>query len=207
MLSKRIIFISIVFFSLNAIAQNKKEIISAIKSEIQLIYSENGSGGIGFTYEPKHNINNTHTLGLRLGGSFGFGRSINSIDESRFNSNPDLLNISFTGHLTATYEKQFRSNQKLFAPYIGGGIGYFRTTSQNFEILNNDIFVNQEEKAKAKGQVLFLIRSGFDIGKFRLGLEYNYIPYVNFEISNGDRVGSSKESFTAFTIGYTIDWP
>jgi len=196
----------LLFFSTNIIAQEKKDLFTGITLGIQTIYSENGSGSLGFTYEPTHSIDNTNTLGLRLGGSFGFGRTIKSIDESRFRKNPDLLNISFTGHVTATYEKQFRSNEKLFRPYIGIGIGYYITTKQSFEIINNDDQFSNEEDAKTNGQILFLIRSGFNIGKFKLGLEYNYIPYVNFKISNREKVGTSKDSFTALTIGYTIDW-
>jgi len=204
LLIKSLLSLNFIFlFFLNTIAQEKKEFITGITFGIQTIYSENGSGSLGLTYEPTHSITNTNILGLRLGGSFGFGRTIKSVDESRFRESPDQLNISFTGHLTATYEKQFRSNEKLFRPYIGTGIGYYITTKQSFEITNNDEQLFNEEDAKTNGQVLFLIRSGFDIGKFRLGLEYNYIPYVNFKISNGEKVGTSKDSFTALTIGYT----
>jgi len=107
---KNLFVLNFIFlFFLNTTAQEKKEFITGITFGIQTIYSENGSGSLGLTYEPTHSITNTNILGLRLGGSFGFGRTIKSIDESRFRKNPDLLNISFTGHVTATYEKQFRT--------------------------------------------------------------------------------------------------
>lgn len=203
---KNIQLVLVFFFcSYLLIAQEKNKLISAVKSEIQITYSENGSGSLGLIIEPKHTINSNNLLGLRIGGSIGFGRNISSIDESRFKERPDALNISVTAHLTATYEKYFRNEDKSLRPFIGGGIGYYITNKQNFEIFENDIFISERD-AKSNGQILFLIRSGFDIGKFRLGLEYNYIPEVNFKTSNGQKIGNSTDSFTALSIGYTTPW-
>jgi len=69
-------------------------------------------------------------------------------------------------------------------------------------------------KISVNNQVGFLLRGGLDLpkfiigrvdlSKFSVGLEFNYIPMVDAEISNGEVVGTLNNSNIALAIGYTI---
>ncbi len=51
-----------------------------------------------------------------------------------------------------------------------------------------------------------LIIKRLDLSKFTIGLEFNYIPKADVEISNGQAVGTVVTSNIALSIGYILDF-
>ena len=49
-----------------------------------------------------------------------------------------------------------------------------------------------------------LVIRGYDLSKFTIGLEFNYIPKSDVEISTGQVVGTVLTSNVALSIGYSI---
>ncbi len=59
-------------------------------------------------------------------------------------------------------------------------------------------------EGSVNNQVGFLLRGGFELGKTRLGLEYNFIPKADIEIPNGQIIGTVDNSYFGLSIGFTI---
>ncbi len=49
-----------------------------------------------------------------------------------------------------------------------------------------------------------MLRGGFEVGKFRMGVEYNFIPQVPLIDAEGIQVGDMSNSYLGFTVGFFV---
>ncbi|MDG1729246.1 MAG: hypothetical protein P8I04_05155 [Algibacter sp.] len=49
-----------------------------------------------------------------------------------------------------------------------------------------------------------LLRGGFESGKTRIGLEYNFIPNADIEILSGEKTGTVSSVYFGLSIGFII---
>ena len=109
--------------------------------------------GFGFwgAFELKYNLQYNMNVGFRTEYA-GFWK--NESDGA------DLLSFS------VTYDYYFHSNNKLFTPFAGAGLGYYFCKPTDFS--------GGIEYSKYNNPTCFL-RIGFELGKFRTALAYNLI--------------------------------
>ena len=138
-----------------------------------------GGGGLLFSIEPKYNIQDNMNIGLRIGSA----AMVRDIQTSGGNTS---AKISANGSYVGTYDYYFNSSGRSFVPYIGAGIGYYSIANVDYSDLNT----SNTYRIDPTGKIGELLRGGFEWGKFRMGLEYNFVPkstlkdirFVNFGI-------------------------
>lgn len=155
-----------------------------------------GGGGILFDIEPKYNISDNMNVGLRIAGAATV-RELNGQEAE----------VASTGSYLGTYDYYFNNSSSGFAPFIGAGLGYYGLANLEFKN-GNDSSGSFDVSGKFGG----MIRGGFELGKFRLGLEYNIIPKTeseSFSITDGSsniQVGSYevKNSYFGVSLGFYL---
>jgi len=80
------------------------------------IIPASGGLGISFDIEPKYNIKENMSVGLRIGGA-AIVRDLEEI------GNTTLVTATGIGSYFGTFDYYFPSG-KSFVPFVGGGIGY-----------------------------------------------------------------------------------
>lgn len=150
-----------------------------------------GEGGILVALEPKYNIANNMNVGLRVEGA-ALAKDVNS---NEFSTEAEgTFNVSVLG----TFDYYFNtSSTSSFAPFIGGGLGYYALT--DVEINDND-FTNQvtiERETEVEDKFGGLIRAGVEWGKFRLAASYNIVG--DSDLGNGVDVNNS---YVGLSLGF-----
>jgi hypothetical protein len=49
-----------------------------------------------------------------------------------------------------------------------------------------------------------MIRAGVELRKFRMGVEYNFVPNRNLQNLSGAFIGEAINHYAGFTLGYTL---
>lgn len=164
---------------------------------LDLGYVPAGGGGGGLlSIEPKFNISDNMNVGLRFGGA-AVVRDLVSTDNEEFTAK-----VAGIGSLVGTYDYYFHKSGSgsSFAPYVGAGFGYYSLA--NVEV---DDSADTAEYTPAVSSVFGgLIRGGFEWTGFRMGLEYNFLPESDIEDLNGNKVGTAKNAYVGFSIGFFI---
>ena len=154
-----------------------------------------GGGGGMLSIEPKYNIKDNMNVGLRIGGA-GIARDIES--NSGGSTTAEIsVNSSFIG----TYDYYFDSGNS-FVPYVGAGLGYYSIANVEFDDSNMESDVTLDPASS--GETGGLVRAGFEWGKFRMGVEYNFIPDSTLQGVNGESVGTVANSYAGIHLGFFI---
>ncbi|WP_339841989.1 hypothetical protein [uncultured Maribacter sp.] len=156
--------------------------------------------GVLMAVEPKYNINENNSIGLRLGVAFLLGRNIGEPMNFQYIIE-EGLSLHETYSLAATFDRYIGKSNSRFQPFIGGGISYYKLSKVNQVSTVDNSNLNLASTTKVKGQMGLLVRGGFETGKFRLGLEFNMIPKSKIRLSNDDVAGSVKDSYFGVSIG------
>ncbi|WP_281226917.1 hypothetical protein [Flavobacterium aquiphilum] len=154
----------------------------------------NGGGGMLISLEPKYNIADNMNVGLRLGVA-GVVRDLTTTNDTEFNAK-----LAGIGSYIGTYDYYFHKSRSTFAPYVGGGVGYY--TLSNVKV--SDFDNNESFNPSASGVFGGLIRGGFEWAGFRMGLEYNFLPKSDIENTNGMKVGTAKNAYLGIHVGFFV---
>ncbi len=139
--------------------------------------------------EPKFNITNAITAGLRL-------EYVNIYKEDFADHNRENIYYNDLKSSGAIYSSaltvDYYFNQKRLRPFAGGGVGLYYILNKQ-----ENPWLNIEHNFVATG---FFPRLGFNIDHFRFSAEYNFIPnnkidlnYLTFKI--GFEIGGGKKLF------------
>ena len=151
-----------------------------------------GGGGVLFSIEPKYNIADNMNVGFRF-GSAAMAKNIISTSGSEVEGK-----LAANGSYLATYDYYFKGSSS-FTPYVGAGAGIF--TLANVEYSSSSTVISTiDAKSKFGG----LIRTGFEWGKFRMGLEYNLVPKSNLNNLSGTTIGTTKNSYLGIHLGFYL---
>lgn len=151
-----------------------------------------GGGGVLFSFEPKYNITDNSNIGLRF-ASAAMVRNVVATNGTEFKAELGA-NTSYL----ATYDYYFKGSSS-FVPYVGAGAGIYSLA--NVEISSQSAGgSNLDEKSKFGG----LLRTGFEWGKFRMGLEYNMVPKSNIQTLAGVTTGTAKNSYLGIHLGFYL---
>lgn len=156
-------------------------------------------GGIGalVNLEPQILVRRNFALGLRMGVA-GLAKDIVYYEIPDDYTGELGANASITG--TANY--YFNYGKGKAAPYIGGGFGYY--TMSNVNIGSTDIDSDDLGDLRANIAWAPMLRAGVELGKFRIGVEYNFVPKSDLQTINGEVIGQATNEYFGFTIGYFV---
>lgn len=158
---------------------------------------KNGGVGAVFNLEPQIMVMDNLAVGVRIGAA-GLAKEVT------YASNPDDFEgeVSFNSSIGATANYYFNYGSGRVAPYIGAGFGYYGFAAVDIEDTGTDI----EDTGKLKANYAWapMLRAGIELGKFRLGAEYNFVPDSDLQNVNGEVIGTAINQYYGFTLGFTI---
>lgn len=160
--------------------------------------------------EPKLKTSTSTFIGLRIGVSVNEQKNENfDFLQSYFYDNPNDGIIQFINpdnssfSLVPTFEYCFI--EKKNRPYLGVGVGYYFLT--NYTDVSRRGIANPSDvklEVSVNKQVGILLRGGFEVNRLIFGLEGNYIPKADIEISTGQIIGTVDNSYIGLSIGYAL---
>lgn len=157
-------------------------------------------GGIGalVNLEPKVNLKNNLNVGIR------FGVAALAKDVTYYNINDDYEGeISGNISVTGTLDYYFNNGGSNVAPYIGAGFGYFALSSIEINSTDFDTPDNIGD-LEADFKWAPMVRAGVELGKFRMGAEYNFVPTSNLQNASGEVIGEAINQYFGFTLGFYV---
>lgn len=193
MLKNKLALITLLFCVVNLNAQEKSNLTLRIEPGF-LLLSKSENLGLLINFEPNIEISVNARIGLRFGLALNSQRFENNNSSRLFiDERNDNAIISFM----PTYDHYLSYHN--FRPYVGIGVGY--------HVVSQVVIENPSEgvsDGSVKNQIGFLLRGGFELGKTRLGLEYNFSPKADIEIPNGQIIGRVDNSYFGVSIGFRI---
>ena len=190
---KKLIILIAVLFTIPALqAQDEGK----VRASFDLGGSVPGGGfGLLSNLEVNYNISEDMRAGLRIGSGV-FVRDLELNNDNEFVSGDFSANYNFLG----TFDYCFNRGNP-FVPYVGAGLGIYNIAAyagrdgENFQASILDY------STKFGG----ILRGGFELGKFRVGLEYNFMPAVPLINAEGVNIGSDmSNSYLGVTIGFFL---
>lgn len=152
-----------------------------------------GGAGLLVNLEPKYTINNHMNVGLRAQVA-AVVKGVGFTDETI--GDPEVGGL---GSYLGVFDYYLHKSGSSFAPFVGGGLGYFGTL--NVDTSDDDGDTTFED-AKADGKFGGMIRLGFDWFKFRMAAEYNIVPESDLLTSGGNVIGQTKNSYIGISLGF-----
>jgi hypothetical protein len=156
------------------------------------------SGGLGFLFylEPKYNIKDNMNIGFRIGGA-AMLRDLVYFS----NSSGGTAKLGLNGSFALTYDYYFKSEGKNFAPFVGAGLGWM-----TFAAIEVDTSIDPDDigTLSANSSIAPFIRAGFEAGKFRLSLDYNFVPKSDLINLQGNVIGESSNSYLGIALGFYV---
>jgi hypothetical protein len=156
-------------------------------------------GGIGalVNLEPQILVMDNLAVGMRVGFA-GLAKDVT------YYSIPD----DYTGQIGAntsvsgTVNYYFNNGKSRVAPYVGAGFGYYALS--NIDIEDTDI--DQEDIGDLKASFAWapMVRAGVELGKFRIGAEYNFVPKSDLQNVGGEVIGQATNQYFGFTLGFFV---
>lgn len=141
------------------------------------------------------------SIGLRLGTALLI-KEVQFTDDNQGTAEGE---VGTNGSTMVTFDYHFNKNESSFVPFIGGGIGYVSIANFGFgSDFNGNSSISNNEETNLDGKFGGMIRGGFEWGKFRLGLDYNFIPKSDLVNINREIVGSSKNNYLGINIGFFV---
>lgn len=157
------------------------------------------NGGIGalVNLEPQILIKNNLAFGLRLGVA-GLAKDVTYYDISEDYEGEVSANASVAG----TLNYYFNNGNSRVAPYIGAGFGYYALSSIDLESTD----INEDEVGNLEADFAWapMVRAGVELGKFRIGAEYNFVPTSNLQDISGNVIGEAVNEYFGFTVGFYV---
>ena len=195
------VFLMLGLYTLHAQERNKFKLGVEVAPTIST--GLNSSLGFLVAIEPKFNNTENSAVGLKIGRAVAIERNIKFLDDFQFNE-VGWHKVYEVLSLAATFDQYLGKPNSKFQPFAGGGLSYYKASGVGDIDTQDNPTMNFSSNTKIKGQLGILLRGGFELGKFRLGVEHNFIPKSNIKLPNGDIAGSVKDSYFSVSFGCTI---
>jgi hypothetical protein len=160
--------------------------------DLGFVPARDGAGGM-VSIEPKYNLTDNRSIGLRFGGAGSF----KDVQDNGLLTSAKISAYSF---LVGTYEYYFHRSGSSFAPYLGAGLGYYSLANVQVDDTANSTDINPT----VTGELGALVRAGFELGKFRMGLEYNLLPISDLENLNKVEIGIVSNTYLGLHLGFYL---
>lgn len=191
-----IIVLSVLLFGFAVTANAQEKGKFRVGLDLGFTVPSSGGGGMLFYLEPKYNIQDNMNIGLRIGGAA-------MVRDLVYFSNTDNASgkLSINASYVLTYDYYFKSKGSNFAPFVGAGLGWMAFAS--FEV---DSTVDPDDYGSLSANSAFapVLRAGFEASKFRLSLDYNFIPKSDLVNLQGNVIGESGNAYLGVALGFYI---
>lgn len=181
-------------FAVTANAQEKGKF--RVGLDLGYTVPTSGGGGILFYLEPKYNIQDNMNIGLRIGGAV-------MVRDLVYYSNTDNVSgkVAINGSYVLTYDYYFKTVGSNFAPFVGAGLGWVTFASLEVDSTNDP-----DDYGGLSAQTAFapVLRAGFEARKFRLSLDYNFVPKSELVNSQGAVIGETGNSYLGIALGFYV---
>ncbi|GMQ30816.1 hypothetical protein [Algoriphagus confluentis] len=155
-------------------------------------------GGIGalMNLEPQILVKSNLAFGVRVGIA-GLAKDVVYFNDPEQYEGELGVNASIVGTLNYYFNK---GNSRV-APYLGAGFGYYGFSSVDVDTSDAPEDIGNLEADFAWAPML---RAGVELGKFRLGAEYNFVPSSDLQNINGETIGTAVNEYFGFTLGFFL---
>lgn len=164
---KKLLFV-ISLFAASTAAQAQSKMYKPVKVDLALGYGFGNAKGVVFSLEPKYNIQDQIAVGLRWEGALLGGMEVEN--DANGTASGAEINIAAIGSYLVTGEYYFSNNS--FRPLAGLGTGIYSMGSINTSASGDGV---DESSVDVGTRFGIAPRVGFEVGHFRMGLEYNLI--------------------------------
>jgi outer membrane protein W len=182
--------------SFSAVAQSESD-LKPFKVDLSLGYAIPGGsgakGGVLLAVEPKYAVMSNLAVGLRMEAAV-IAR-FSGYDAEGY---PNEASVKAAGSYLLTGDYYFSDNYS-FRPFGGAGAGIFSLAGAEVN--------STQETVSASTKFGGMIRGGFEMKHFRLGIEYNIVPKTNFVgyDNNGEPATlKSKNGYLGIKLGFCI---
>ena len=166
-MKKTLLFI-ISLFAITTAVQAQSTMYKPVKVDVALGYGFGNAKGIVFAIEPKYNIQDQIAVGLRMEGAI-LGNIEAETDASGTNTDA-TIDLSAISSYLLTGEYYFSNSS--FRPLAGLGFGAYSMGSIQAGTSDDGV---EEGKINVGTKFGVAPRVGFEVGHFRMALEYNLI--------------------------------
>jgi hypothetical protein len=143
-------------------------------------------GGIGalLNLEPQFLLRDNLAFGMRFGVA-GLAKDVTYFNAQKEYRGELAGNVSVAGTLTHFFNK---GNSNV-APYLGAGFGYFALSAVEID----QSFTAPAEVGNLEADFAWapIVRAGVELRKFRMGVEYNFVPNRNLQNLSGAFIGEA----------------
>jgi outer membrane protein X len=170
-MKKIIISIALCCFCIVAFSQTSDRVFKPFRVDITTGFGFHPSDGGAIvswaaSLEPRYAISDRFVTGLRMEAAVVGG--------SKANANGVVASAG--GHESFALTGDYYFNNNRFRPFVGGGIGISSVSTMVINGRSDGTIISEIEVSESK--FLAMARTGFDWGKFRMSLEYNYVGKV-----------------------------
>lgn len=147
----------------------------------------------------RYNVLDNMNVGIKFGGAM----LIRDIHETSYNSGTATVHVNTNVMFEGDY--YFHNGTSSFAPFAGVGIGSFGIYNMYMEIdPSQQTFVETSQFPLPNRTIGGAIRGGFELGRFRLAMEYYLIPpTAKYDIMNNmQEFGTSRNSYLTVNLGF-----
>jgi len=195
-MKKLVLSLLIAAMAFNVNAQEKGKIRVGLDAGLGLPNAGAGfNGGLDLRYNIEDNIN----VGLK----FTSGLLIKDINVDNV-ANTASLTTSIISSYLATSDYYFGKGTSIFSPFLGGGLGFYKVINIGLSASGTSTPTPPTNTSVFLGETKFggLLRGGFELGHFRMGLEYYLIPSSNTVDINNVINGTTGNSFLNISLGF-----
>ena len=194
---KRVLFMGLALIGIStANAQTSAGTYKPFKVDVAFGYAipqgTGSKGGVLFAVEPKYAVMDQLSVGLRIEGAITARGFVSNEGESA------SAKVATSSSYLATGDYYFSNNT--FRPFAGAGLGIYQLASASFDETTDIAFGSS---TKFGG----MIRAGFEVSHFRLGLEYNLIGKSTETVQDGSSTPltvTSKNSYMGIKLGFFL---
>jgi len=195
---KKLIFgLLLCFFVVSLNAQERGKI--RVGGNMGLTVPTMGFGGSIDLLDIRYNILDNLNAGVKFGGAFML-RDVAQLSNDRGEA---TMHISSNFMLVGDY--YFNKGTSAFAPFIGGGVGSFSIYDLYMQVESGEEYNYQYDEVPLSTNTLGgALRAGFELGKFRMALEYYLLPQTDrYDVANiMQTAGTSANSYLTLNIGF-----
>lgn len=155
-----------------------------------------GGFGAGANLDLRYNILDNLNAGLKIGSMFST-RNI-SADKTELTGS---VTVSILNSYLIHSDYYFNYDNSIWAPYIGAGFGIYNISNVKVEVNEKPDYSNLLNFSKDMKPGA-LIRAGVEIGWFRVGAEYNFIPRSDLYDITKKPVATTSNSYFGITAGF-----
>ena len=162
--------------------------------------SGSGNVGIFLNLEPRRKASENTIIGLRIAAT------INSLTYKNEDLSQFVIDeVSSNGVISIVPVIDYYWNDSELRPSLGIGIGSYLLVG--FLDVFQPRASNPAERiveVSVGHQLGLLLRGGFEWGKYRVGLEYNFTPIADVTLPNGQKAGTVDRRYLGFSLGFSL---